>query len=414
MQLSFKDLPFTPEPGQVIYIESSYNEKWNQFISKNYEWIQTEFKRKGFTFCYLPVLAEQVLRYNAPHLTEEKIKKYAEGVSSLIDFAVTQEPIEPSLVFATEISLADEDGNVVLHRIKIDTGCYSSTKTVFYELFDQVSNFFKKRRGNDRCESSDDFKRNIQLMMADEEERFLTWFALRREPEDEGDDTSEVRFSVRLQNLEEDGCSTCEEYCNEYPEREDIGQCLMMSCNDRMPLSAGTNTADNGFDIESSILIDEIRDRIAILKQMGVNTLFLQELIDEQPKLSRLRITKDYRIYLVDYNDLEIQMSMLPKAVFFLFLRHPEGFRFKELSDYTQELLEIYEALRPNGTRDMHLKSVQDVTDSTKNSINEKCARIREAFVKHFDEKMAQSYFVTGKRGEPKSITLDRNLVIWD
>lgn len=147
---------------------------------------------------------------------------------------------------------------------------------------------------------------------------------------------------------------------------------------------------------------------------MGVNTLFLRELIEEQPRLSRVRITKDFRIILVDYNELEIRMLPLPKAVFLLFLRHPEGIRFKELSDYAEELLQIYVALHPNGTAESHRRSIRDITDSTKNSINEKCARIRETFLKHFNEYLAHFYFVTGLRGEPKRIKLDRNLVSWD
>ena len=49
-------------------------------------------------------------------------------------------------------------------------------------------------------------------------------------------------------------------------------------------------------------------------------------------------------------------------------------------------------------------KSINDVTDPTKNAINEKCSRIREAFVKHFDEQIAKNYFITGTRSEPKKI----------
>ena len=59
-------------------------------------------------------------------------------------------------------------------------------------------------------------------------------------------------------------------------------------------------------------------------------------------------------------------------------------------------------------------KSVIYATSPFNNSINEKCARIREAFVSQFDEHLAKHYFVTGKRGEPKRIALDRNLIKWE
>lgn len=48
------------------------------------------------------------------------------------------------------------------------------------------------------------------------------------------------------------------------------------------------------------------------------------------------------------------------------------------------------------------------------NSINEKCARIRAAFIKEFDHHLAKYYVVTGERGEAKKITLPRDLVIWE
>lgn len=58
-------------------------------------------------------------------------------------------------------------------------------------------------------------------------------------------------------------------------------------------------------------------------------------------------------------------------------------------------------------------QSVNDVTDPTKNSINEKCARIREAFLSSFDETFAQNYYVVGERSTPKKVVLDRALVQW-
>ncbi len=46
--------------------------------------------------------------------------------------------------------------------------------------------------------------------------------------------------------------------------------------------------------------------------------------------------------------------------------------------------------------------------------LNEKCARIREAFVGQFDEHFAKNYYIDGKRGEPKKISLPRELVKWE
>ena len=451
MQLSFKKLPFIPDPGQVIYVESTYNKKLNQFIRENYEWIQDEFKRKGLTFCYFPLLAEQVIRYNAPYASEEKIKTYAEGVPSLADFAISSDPIEPSLFFAIDVPLVDKNGNTILHYVKIETHWYKSTKSTFLEVVENVKSeqtacslYYKRlREEKERLErlakeeelrkqkAEEERKRRELMELAEErEEESNILFSCAPGPydNDEEEDRAEsrTRFSIAPRKKETSGAyesstmfSRTEADLNTDELRE-YHSCYYSCASEssRIEFSRVSPpdpyTADNNFDDASKILIDEIKERVNALKRMGVNTLFLRELMDEQPMLSRMQITKDFRIFLVDYNELEIQMSMLPKAVFLLFLRHPEGIRFKELSDYTQELYEIYTALHPNGTPESHLKSIQDITDSTKNSINEKCARIREAFVRHFDERLAEYYFITGKRGEPKRITLRRDWVIWD
>ena len=88
---------------------------------------------------------------------------------------------------------------------------------------------------------------------------------------------------------------------------------------------------------------------------------------------------------------------------------------FSFLPDFREELLNIYNKLKgPLYNEKETRKSVWDVTDPLSNSINEKCSRIRAAFVSQFDERLAKFYYVDGKRGEPKKIALPRELVIWE
>ena len=107
-------------------------------------------------------------------------------------------------------------------------------------------------------------------------------------------------------------------------------------------------------------------------------------------------------------------MEPLVKAVYLLFLRHSEGIAFKQLPDYREELTIIYNKLKPSGLTDRAIQSIEDVTNPMLNSINEKCARIRAAFMGEFDDYMARSYYINGLRGDTKKITLPRNLVIWE
>ncbi len=161
-------------------------------------------------------------------------------------------------------------------------------------------------------------------------------------------------------------------------------------------------------------LIEGIQKRILELKKRGVHPRLIWDILQERPVLSRLVITKDFRILLPDYNNKEIKMSPLPKAVFLLFLNHPEGIVFKQLHDYYSELMDIYKQLTNRVVEIGIRKSIRDLTDPTKNSINEKCSRIREAFLKEFDDRFAHHYYVTGKYGEPKKIILPRELVEWE
>ncbi len=179
----------------------------------------------------------------------------------------------------------------------------------------------------------------------------------------------------------------------------------------------GENGADENFNSQkeeenTNDLIEEVKERIAKLRQRGISQYILEQLIHPDDRLSRLVITKDYRLQLPDYNDMEIKMEPLVKAVYLLFLKHPEGILFKRLPEYRKELTTIYEQLRPAGLTDRALQSIEDVTNPLLNSINEKCARIRGAFVGQFDDHMARHYYIDGPRGEAKKISLPRDLVV--
>ena len=177
------------------------------------------------------------------------------------------------------------------------------------------------------------------------------------------------------------------------------------------------NYADNMFnsldnDAKAQLLL--FKKQVKELQDLGIPLTLLENILHQNDKLSKLVITKKYEILLPDYNNMVIKMEPLVKAVFILFLNHPEGIIFKHLPDYRQELINIYKDLRPLGLNNRSIQSIEDVTNPFLNSINEKCARIRAAFINKFDEHLAKNYFITGERGEPKKISLPRDLVIWE
>ena len=160
-------------------------------------------------------------------------------------------------------------------------------------------------------------------------------------------------------------------------------------------------------------LVDSGRNDL-LLRAIGVPVLEELRIEAAKARLSRLLITKDYRFLLVDYGNKEVMLNPVHKAVYLLFLNHPEGIEFKHLRDYRDELEGYYMATARLMDKRTISESVDMLVDPLNNSINEKCARIRSAFVKEFNERLAINYYITGERGMPKKIYLPRELVIWE
>lgn len=176
-------------------------------------------------------------------------------------------------------------------------------------------------------------------------------------------------------------------------------------------------SADESFQTEAFELSDELRQQILELHKSGhLKSLIdhLQKLHETSRKLSRLKITVGYKIFLMDYDMKEVRMSPLPKALYLLFLRYPEGIMLKNIRDYRDDLTEIYLNISQRENMDDIRESIDNITDPFNNSINEKCSRIREAFLKVVAEDIAENYFITGKRAEPKVVKLDRELVVFE
>lgn len=133
------------------------------------------------------------------------------------------------------------------------------------------------------------------------------------------------------------------------------------------------------------------------------------------PAGTALLIDESFNIFIVDGDGSpisEVKMPVLSKALYFLFLRHHNGFSIKCLYDHKDDLAAFYSKL--SNRKDIS-RSINDITDPTKNSANEKISRIRHAFEEALnDYENAVDYFAPiGRRGEIYSVKLDRSRVIW-
>ena len=137
------------------------------------------------------------------------------------------------------------------------------------------------------------------------------------------------------------------------------------------------------------------------------------ELKNKLITFSRMTITKDWRIIL-SQSGKEVVMEPLVKAVYILFLKHPEGIAFKSLPDYSTELRVFYQNIKGSKLGVIAEKSIEDLTNPLNNSINEKCSRIRSAFLKEMDDIVAKHYYITGKSGEKKGVSLPQDMITWE
>lgn len=73
----------------------------------------------------------------------------------------------------------------------------------------------------------------------------------------------------------------------------------------------------------------------------------------------------------------------------------------------------IYKTLSNQSDYTKIQDSILKISNHRNNSVNEKCSRIREAFVSKFTDNLASAYYITGFRNTPKRIELDRKLITW-
>jgi len=165
--------------------------------------------------------------------------------------------------------------------------------------------------------------------------------------------------------------------------------------------------------LHRSILLAEVKEKVQMLKELGMSEAEIVSNFRTSQPLKKLIISRNYRLFLGDER-VEVHMEPLVRSVYLLFLMHPEGINFKDLPDYRKEFTKIYDKVRPWGLSDRAMQSIEDVTNPLLNSINEKCTRIRKVFASMLDSSIAEQYYIKGKRGRVKKISLPRELVVWE
>lgn len=369
--IAFKNLPFEPERRQVIYVENEYDEHINAIIKERYDWLKWNFKRANLDFVYLPMFfndeeTKEKILYYAPYLTSEIMEKTELRSSYLLGYMShleNKEDISPSFLFAP----SKEDDEWIYQRLSLDFDVDDSNNATQW-----LSDIIGEIEGP-------------QMACNGFWEKALKGIK---------------HFGKAIVEADIDGKSACP---NE--------QVCMETIEDR------ASTLDEILEEDVRDTIEDLERNIERLRLLGIPLNVIVEFVAKYETISRLLITDDLRLFLSDYNNIEVKMPALYKAVYLLFIYHrKEGIVLQQLEKYHSELVMFYrktkniEQLTPR-----QLESINKLESSWNDdgSIYVVLSRIKKLFKNAIDEHLAKHYYIEGKPGEPYNIALNHDFIIW-
>ena len=390
--IAFKDLPFKPEKRQIIYVENQYDERINTIIKEKYDWLKYQFKLANLDFVYLPMFfndeetKEKVLYY-APYLTSDIIEKaelrssYLLGYMSHIE---NKDKISPSLLFAPK----KEDGEWIFQGQTIDFDNNSNNIIKWFE------------------EAVADIEEDLSYDMTSDNRRY-------------DEDIEEFKPAIAEECPAESGQV-------EYSSTPDIQNRIKQYAKsfsrkvveEERATGIAPSTLDDILDEDVRETLEELERKIERLRLLGIPLDVIVDFVARYETISRLLITDDLRIFLPDYNNIEVKMPALYKAVYLLFIYHKkEGIVLQQMENYHSELEKLYcktkkvERLTPR-----QLESINKLESSWNDdgSIYVVLSRIKKLFVNAIDEHLAKHYYIEGKPGHAYNIALNPDLIIWE
>ncbi|MBO4566810.1 MAG: hypothetical protein J5695_06255 [Bacteroidales bacterium] len=155
-------------------------------------------------------------------------------------------------------------------------------------------------------------------------------------------------------------------------------------------------------------LIEQARQR---LETMGVSPP--EDVIEPPPKPVKLFIDKNYNITQNSPFGAELPLRPLVKAIFILFLKHPEGIVLKQRALYQQELEDIYSIILPNASRETVHSRVERLVSLQDNSFSEKASVLNSKLDELLPPAAAEGFKIHGTNGHPRRIPVSPLAVEW-
>ena len=352
----------------VIYFEKEQNKELSLYIRKNYEALKTKFASIDLNFIYQPLVMcssknlEEVIAYYFPQLNYYQIP-------NLVSKEYSEKVIKQA------VRVAADGIDEILNK----------------------DNFIPSKIDSDELLNLLDYKGNIKSGLL-----FLNMHYGAIGVSDffysNSNQNYELFFDDVLLYLKPEECDYM------------IGNFL--------PFEDLTEQLDDN----TKELVKDIENRLTELKDSG-QLLFLipilKDLLNKQSQkidfnsISKIEIDYQNKIHLPFFKK-EVELSHLTKAIYFLFLKHPEGINLKELVNYKKELLTIYTSVSNQLDYDKMAKSIDDVINLETKAIYTHLSRIKSAFYKIMDASFAKYYIVSGSGEDERIVLFNTKDIIWN
>ncbi|NBV07500.1 MAG: hypothetical protein EBS09_00150 [Flavobacteriia bacterium] len=192
--------------------------------------------------------------------------------------------------------------------------------------------------------------------------------------------------------------------------------CMMDFCIDKSQIILKMRTGDLCQECMNILTNRDVnrshaRQLFTVMDGIRENLLFRQRssLLMENSRMEIRGLSK--RIFLTDLGDLEINLNPKERALYLLYLNHPEGIMRSHLVDHKVELRSYYAMFSHQASNQSIDEAIDRLTDVTDNNMNEVMARIRKNFKQAVGQQQFEDYGIMATPEGRHKIRLNRELV---
>lgn len=152
-----------------------------------------------------------------------------------------------------------------------------------------------------------------------------------------------------------------------------------------------------------------LKAKFAVMAELaGVAALILRNSTQH-----KIKIDDNLKLTVPSVSANELLTEPLFKAIYFLFLNHPEGILTIDMSKHKDELRHIYSSLDNRDDTKLMKQSIDDITTekSDLNKFSEKKSKLNRKITELLGEQLAPLYRIEGAKGKPFKIGISRDLV---